>query len=78
MAPRSAELDKHGLAFLVYRHGAYVFARSLDEAFENYYRVESGARTALYMSIVHNGLSSEIENPFYPRLRGEEPVLDDD
>jgi ribulose-5-phosphate 4-epimerase/fuculose-1-phosphate aldolase len=44
MIPRKDELNKHGLAFTIYRHGIFVFARNLDEAFENLMRVEASAR----------------------------------
>ncbi|MCK9421228.1 MAG: class II aldolase/adducin family protein [Bacteroidales bacterium] len=42
--PRKKELEKHGLAFTIYKHGVFVFARNLDEAFENLMRVEASAR----------------------------------
>lgn len=43
MLPRRDELHKHGLAFTVYKHGVFVFAHSIDEAFENLMRVETSA-----------------------------------
>lgn len=43
MLKRELELDKHGLAFTIFRHGVFVFAKSLDEAFENLVRIESSA-----------------------------------
>jgi len=48
LAPRAAELSRHGLAFLVHRHGAFAFARHPAEAFDNLHRVEATARTAIY------------------------------
>lgn len=49
---RKDELSKHGLAFLAYKHGIYVFAKNMDEAFENLARIESSARTYIYGGIV--------------------------
>lgn len=47
IAPRAAELRRHGLAFTVYRHGIFVAARRLDEAFDNLIRVERSAQVQL-------------------------------
>jgi ribulose-5-phosphate 4-epimerase/fuculose-1-phosphate aldolase len=44
LLPRREELKKHGLAFTLYRHGVFAFARNLDEAFNNLARVEGAAR----------------------------------
>ena len=52
--PRKEELQRHGLAFTLYRHGVYVLARNIDEAVENLNRVESSARAFIYSSIVNN------------------------
>ena len=49
---RKQELERHGLAFTVYQHGLYVFARNMDEAFNNLARVEASARTAIYSSAI--------------------------
>jgi ribulose-5-phosphate 4-epimerase/fuculose-1-phosphate aldolase len=54
LAPRAAELTRHGLAFLIYRHGAFAIARHLDEAFDNLHRVEATARTAIYRAALAN------------------------
>lgn len=45
---RKKELEKHGLAFTIYKHGLFAFARNIDEAFENLARVEFSARVAIY------------------------------
>ncbi|WP_410631214.1 class II aldolase/adducin family protein [Amycolatopsis sp. cmx-4-83] len=55
--PRAGELDRHGLGFVVYRHGVFVFARHLDEAVENLTRIEVSARTALFQATLHGGIS---------------------
>lgn len=57
---RKEELQKHGLAFLAYKHGIYVFAKSMDEAFENLARIESSARTYIYGGIIM--MRQKIEN----------------
>lgn len=44
---REQELAKHGLAVTHFRHGIFVFARNLDEAFDNLERVEANARVRL-------------------------------
>ncbi|MGE0129554.1 MAG: class II aldolase/adducin family protein [Blastocatellales bacterium] len=49
---RKHELEKHGLAFTTYQHGIYVFARNMDEAFNNLARVEASARTYIYGSLI--------------------------
>jgi len=55
LVPRAAEVERHGLAFLIYRHGAFTIARGLYEAAENFARVEVAARTALYQSLLLGG-----------------------
>jgi ribulose-5-phosphate 4-epimerase/fuculose-1-phosphate aldolase len=42
--PREQELKRHGLAFTVYKHGIFVMARTLSEAFDNLIRVERNAQ----------------------------------
>ena len=49
---RAEELKKHGLAFIVEKHGLFVIARTLDEAIENAVRVEGAARTALFSQLI--------------------------
>lgn len=49
---RAAELERHGLAFTTYQHGIYVFARNMDEAFNNLARIEASARTYIYGSLI--------------------------
>lgn len=45
--PREKELKRHGLAFTVYKHGIFVMARDLSEAFDNLIRVERNAQIQL-------------------------------
>jgi ribulose-5-phosphate 4-epimerase/fuculose-1-phosphate aldolase len=52
LLPRRMELLRHGLAFTVYRHGIYVMAKNINEAFENLVRVETNARTYIYGCLV--------------------------
>lgn len=49
-AGRENELEKHGLAFTVEKHGLFVLAKNLDEAIENAVRVEAAARTQLFIN----------------------------
>jgi ribulose-5-phosphate 4-epimerase/fuculose-1-phosphate aldolase len=55
--PRADELKRHGLGFVVYRHGLFVFGRHLDEAVENVTRIEVSARTALFQATLQGGLN---------------------
>ncbi len=66
MSGRAEELRRHGLAFTVYRHGVFAFARNLDEAFDNLNRVESSARTAIHLATLMGGLDRVSTNPLYP------------
>jgi ribulose-5-phosphate 4-epimerase/fuculose-1-phosphate aldolase len=56
---RKHELERHGLAFTAYQHGTYVFARNIDEAFNNLARVEASARTYIYSSLILDRESRE-------------------
>jgi L-ribulose-5-phosphate 4-epimerase len=47
LKPREQELRRHGLAFTVYKHGIFVMARNLSEAFDNLIRVERNAQVQL-------------------------------
>jgi len=49
---RAGELENHGLAFTVEKHGLFVFAKTLEEAIENAVRVEGAARTALFGQLI--------------------------
>jgi len=49
---RRHELVRHGLAFTAYRHGIFVIARNMDEAFNNLARIEASARTYIYGGII--------------------------
>lgn len=51
---RKKELEHHGLAFTVYRHGVFVFAKNLAEAAENLSRVESNAKVAIFRKLIKN------------------------
>ncbi len=53
---RAEELQRHGIAFLLYRHGVYVVARNLTEACENLGRVESAALATLAQAQLLGGL----------------------
>lgn len=53
---RAHEVARHGLGFLIYRHGAVTLARSLYEATENMARIESAARTARYQAQLRAGI----------------------
>lgn len=59
MGSRRAELEGHGLAFTEYQHGIFVFAKSIDEAFENLARIESSARNYIYGSMILNRIQNE-------------------
>jgi ribulose-5-phosphate 4-epimerase/fuculose-1-phosphate aldolase len=63
--PRAAELTRHGLAFTIYRHGAFTMARGLYEAAENLARVEVTARTALWQAMLRGGLDGIATNPLF-------------
>jgi ribulose-5-phosphate 4-epimerase/fuculose-1-phosphate aldolase len=43
LAPRAAELESHGLAFTMYRHGIVVFAKSLERAVQDLTAIEANA-----------------------------------
>lgn len=47
LVPRAGELARHGLAFTVFKHGVFVIARNLSEAFDNLIRVERNAQVQL-------------------------------
>lgn len=66
LGPREAELARHGLAFLIYRHGAFAIARTPDEAFDNLARVEEAAHTALLQAVLGGGSSGIKLNPLFP------------
>jgi L-ribulose-5-phosphate 4-epimerase len=51
---RIKEMDNHGMAFTIYKHGLFVFARTIDECFENLVRVEINARVAMYKKFLKN------------------------
>lgn len=61
---RLDEVALHGLAFLIYRHGAFTIARGLYEATENFGRVEMAAKTALNQALLMGGINNIITNRF--------------
>ncbi len=44
---RRHELRDHGLAFTIYKHGIFVIARNLNEAFDNLIRIERNAQVQI-------------------------------
>lgn len=62
---RVDELNRHGLGFVVYRHGVFVFARNLDEAAENLMRIEVSARTALFQATLQGGINGIKPDPLH-------------
>jgi ribulose-5-phosphate 4-epimerase/fuculose-1-phosphate aldolase len=52
LGKRSQELKRHGLAFTVYKHGIFVLARNIDEAFDNLLRVEKNAQTQIFATML--------------------------
>lgn len=50
LSSRKHELKRHGLAFTVYKHGVFVCARNMSEAFDNLIRVERNAQVQLLSS----------------------------
>ncbi len=52
LGKRSQELKRHGLVFTVYKHGIFVLARNIDEAFDNLLRVEKNAQTQIFASML--------------------------
>jgi ribulose-5-phosphate 4-epimerase/fuculose-1-phosphate aldolase len=67
LGPRADELKRHGLACVLYRHGAFTFARGLTEAVENLARVEMSARTAVFQAILRGGLAGIEANLLFPK-----------
>jgi len=47
LGPRAGELERHGLAFTLIKHGLFTLGRHLGEATENIERVEAAARAAI-------------------------------
>ncbi|MBV9139748.1 MAG: class II aldolase/adducin family protein [Pseudonocardiales bacterium] len=65
LGPRAADVQRHGLGFLIYRHGAVTLARSLYEATENLARIEVAARTARYQAQLCGGLAGIRTQPLF-------------
>jgi ribulose-5-phosphate 4-epimerase/fuculose-1-phosphate aldolase len=56
IAPRADELERHGLAFTLYRHGAFTVGRQLEETVDLMLRLEESARTALLQAQLTGGI----------------------
>ncbi|MGM9465387.1 class II aldolase/adducin family protein [Streptomyces murinus] len=72
IAPRAGELERHGLAFTLYRHGAFTVGRHLEETVDLMLRLEETARTSLYQAQLTGG--AVFPNPVY---RHERQTYDD-
>ncbi len=70
LLPRAQELTRHGLAFLIYRHGQMTVGRTIHEAVDNAYRVEDNARIAFYRALLAGDLARVHGNPLF------EPISD--
>jgi ribulose-5-phosphate 4-epimerase/fuculose-1-phosphate aldolase len=55
IAPRAQEMERHGLAFTLYRHGAFTVGRQMEETADLMLRVEESARTALLQGALTGG-----------------------
>jgi ribulose-5-phosphate 4-epimerase/fuculose-1-phosphate aldolase len=55
IAPRAGEMERHGLAFTLYRHGAFTVGRHLEETVDLMLRLEETARTALLQAQLTRG-----------------------
>lgn len=53
--PRAQEMGQHGLAFTLYRHGAFTVGRQLEETCDLMLRLEESARTALLQAALTGG-----------------------
>ena len=53
---RACELERHGLAFTLYKHGLFVMARHLKEATENIQRIETSAKVSIL------GMQAKLDN----------------
>jgi len=57
IGPRSADLARHGVAFVVYRHGVFCLANTLGAAVATLSSVEHTARTALFQAVLQGGIA---------------------
>ncbi|MGV9918205.1 class II aldolase/adducin family protein [Streptomyces cellulosae] len=55
IVPRADELKRHGLAFTLYRHGAFTVGRHLEETADLMLRLEETSRTALLQAQLTGG-----------------------
>ncbi|MFI5753122.1 class II aldolase/adducin family protein [Streptomyces sp. NPDC051644] len=55
IAPRARELERHGLAFTLYRHGAFTVGRQVEETADLMLRLEETAKTAFLQAGLTNG-----------------------
>ncbi|WP_109005381.1 class II aldolase/adducin family protein [Streptomyces rishiriensis] len=69
IAPRADELQRHGLAFTLYRHGAFTVGRQLEETVDLMLRLEETARTALLQPQLTGGAVYP-NRVFRPEWRG--------
>ncbi|MEU3566854.1 class II aldolase/adducin family protein [Kitasatospora sp. NPDC036755] len=56
IAPRAAELERHALAFTLYRHGVVVVGRDVGQAVDALFRVEESAECALKQTALTGGV----------------------
>lgn len=56
IAPRATELERHGLAFTLYRHGCFVVGRQVEETTDLMFRLEETAQTALLQAQLTGGV----------------------
>ncbi|MFF4504826.1 class II aldolase/adducin family protein [Streptomyces sp. NPDC001401] len=56
IASRASELERHGLAFTLYRHGAFTIGRHVEETVDLMLRLEETARTALLQAQLTGGV----------------------
>ncbi|MFD7057161.1 class II aldolase/adducin family protein [Streptomyces mirabilis] len=63
IAPRAEEMQRHGLAFTLYRHGAFTVGRQLEETADLMLRLEESARTAVLQATLTGG--AVFPNPLY-------------
>ena len=55
IAPRAAEMERHGLGFTLYRHGAFTVGRHMEETCDLMLRLEESARIALQQAQLCGG-----------------------
>lgn len=63
IANRGGEVGPNGMAFTLYRHGAVVVGRDINQVFDLLLRVEESARTAILQTTLTGGKIQQ--NPLY-------------